>query len=58
MEPKKVNLIIEPILIMNTPTIAYPKADAKLDRDSIELRWTEAAYSVDVDQILMAVKVQ
>ena len=58
VEPKKVNLIIEPILIMNTPTITYPKADAKLDRDSIELRWTEAAYSVDVDQMLMAGKVQ
>ena len=57
LEPKKVNLIIEPILIMNPPTITYPKADAKLDRDAVELRWTEAGYSIDVDQILMAVRV-
>ena len=42
---------------MNPPTITYPKADAKLDRDAVELRWTEAGYSIDVDQILMAVRV-
>ena len=55
-DPKKVNIIIEPILVMNAPSITYPKANAKLDREKVELRWSAASYSVDIDQAIMSSK--